>query len=333
MNKYNLKVLAAVAVLLVAILIALQFGGQESGTNGKLLYPDLKSKINNITSLTVTRAGPENPVEIRKDADSWVVASRDNYPLDIAKLRQLLLQIADAKIVERKTSNPDLYAQLGVQDPAIEGSTGVRLKLSGDDVDYDLIIGSVAQGSFRYVRVADEAQSWLIDRNADIPDTPGAWLVRNIVDIKSADIHSASISHPDGEEIRISKESVDATDFDVANIPEGRELSYATVANGIAGVLNALTLDDVRKGDAFDATATSTTFETFDGTRIVVRTEKTGDNSWITLQAFATGDAADASDSVASINARVSGWQFKIPDYKASQLTRRWKDLLKAEDG
>jgi hypothetical protein len=328
MNKNNLKILAAMSVALVLILAALQFSKDDSASSGSLLFPQLKSEINDITSLTITRAGDENATVIRKESDNWIIASRDNYPADIAKLRTLLLALADAKMIEQKTSDPERYGQLGVADPGIESSKGTRLELAGGDVAYSLVIGNMAQTGYRYVRISEDPQSWLIDKNPDLPGSPGEWLRKDIIDIKATDIQSVTISHPDDEEIRISKESAEETDFAVADIPNGRELSYATVANGIAGVLNSLSLDDVRNDTAMSADSVRTTFDTFDGVRIVIRTEQADDESWITLKA----SAVDAEvSSVEIINARVEGWQFKIAEYKANQLTRRWEDILKAE--
>lgn len=323
MTGKNLKVLAAIAIALIALVTVMQFPDDNSISNGDLLFPGLKADINSIDRVTVTRAGDGGVTEISKQSDAWVIASRDGYPVSVGTLRQLLLQLADAKLIEQKTSNPDRYSQLGVDGPDNEGSKGLKLTISGPDVNYELIVGNVAQPGYRYVRIADESQSWLIDKDPEVPDSVGDWLVKDIVDIKSADIRSVAIRHADGEEIRISKETAESTDFDVVDIPDGRELSYATVANGIAGVLSALTLDDVRKDTGSGAKTVTTTFEKFDGMSIDVVTEKTDDESWITVQASG-GDSADAYD-------RLQGWQFRIPQYKANQLTRRWEDILKAE--
>lgn len=39
-------------------------------------------------------------------------------------------------------------------------------------------------------------------------------------------------------------------------------------------------------------------------------------------------ETPDPAEQAETINARVSGWEYRIPPYKASQLTRRWEDLL-----
>lgn len=329
MNRNSLRILATISLALILILFALQLDDNESSTSGDLLLPQLKAQINDIGSVTLTRSGEDGATVIARRNDTWVIASRDDYPADIGKLRELLLALADAKIVERKTANPDFYDQLGLRDPAIEGSEGTRIELHGADHAYDLIVGKVAQAGFRYARVGEDPQSWLIDKNPVIPGSTGEWLLREIIDIEAADIRSITIGHPDGEEILINKESAEVSDFEVSNIPDGRELSYATVTNSITGVLAALTLDDVRKAQDMSPDAVITTFETFAGSRIVVSTEKSDEESWITLDA---SSIEEDIESVAALNARVAGWQFKIPQYKANQLTRRWDDILKAED-
>ena len=66
----------------------------------------------------------------------------------------------------------------------------------------------------------------------------------------------------------------------------------------------------------------------FEGARIEVRTESSDDESWISITASSTDEELE---SISTLNDRVAGWQFRIPQYKANQLTRRWDDILQAE--
>ena len=77
-----------------------------------------------------------------------------------------------------------------------------------------------------------------------------------------------------------------------------------------------------------DGDAIVTEFQTFDGITIVASTIRTGDESWV---AFSVTAEEEGGEEAAAIAARVEGWEFRIADYKANLLTRRWEDILKAE--
>lgn len=327
MNKSTPKILAIAVVLLVAILFAVDLSGnRNSGSGGDVLYPELKSRINDVREIGVTRAGEGNSLTIAREENGWVVRERDGYAADVGKIRDVLLQVADARIIERKTSNPERYHALGVQAPGEEDSAGVALSIAGDGFGYTLIVGKTAQTDYRYVRRADAAQGLLIDRDPEIPDANGDWLRPEIVDIDAAEIKAVTITHADGESIRVAKESEDDSAYVVADIPPGRELSYPNVAGGMGGVLAALTLEDVRKSEPLEQVVT-TVFETFDGLQVTVRSQQTDADAWIELSA----DMGD-DERAATINDRVSGWQYKVASYKANLLMRRWEDILKAPD-
>jgi hypothetical protein len=191
------------------------------------------------------------------------------------------------------------------------------------DVSHAVIFGTTAQGDYRYARVAGEDQSWLIDQNPDIPATVGSWLESDIIDIDASRIKAVSVLHPDGEAIQIDKFAEEDTDFRVTDIPDGRELSYSTVANGIGGALNDLDLDDVRAALPAEE-AVTTEFRTFDGLTIVARTIRVDDENWISFEL----SGAD-SEEATKLRSRIDGWQYKVADYKANLLTRRWEDILK----
>ncbi|MDH3531855.1 MAG: DUF4340 domain-containing protein, partial [Gammaproteobacteria bacterium] len=209
------------------------------------------------------------------------------------------------------------------------------------------ILGDSAQRDFRYARLPDQATSYLIDKNPTVPDSVGDWLLPDIIDISAERVRKVSILHADGDSIVIEKGARDLTDFAVLDVPEDRELSYATVGNGVAGALSQLKLDDVRaRRDA--AAATTTVFETWDGLEITAAVTSDEGASWVAFaigtvpvvpsaeatadDAAGAGEPAKVDDEANELNERLSAWQFRLPDYKKNLLLRRWDDILKAVD-
>lgn len=330
MNLRNVKILVIVVAMLVAALLVLD-QGRNSGTVNARLLPELKSRINDVTAVVIRKG--DTTITVAKTGDNWSVRERSNYTADIGTLRQLLLALAEAKVLELKTSNPEKYHLLGVNDPADDDSTSVEITIHGNGVEQVLILGRTVQSNYRYARVAGETQSVLIDKNPDVPDDAGGWLLQTILDISADQIQQITITHADGEEIRIEKESQEAGDFQVMNIPDGRELSYPSVANGIGGALGNLTLSDVRAAAASKKHPdVLTTFQTFDGLTIEIATNREEEMSWLSVSAStdAANDDTGAGDEAARINERVSGWLYAVSDYKANLLKRRFEDILKA---
>ncbi len=351
MNKSTVRNLAIVLFALVAIVIGLEMSERGGApVSGGLLVPGLKERINDVGSVTIDAPGDE-ATAISVASGTWAVSSRADYPADIGKIRELLLGLADARILEEKTSDPERYEALGVRDPDTAGSRGVRLTVAGDDFEYAVIVGDTNQGSNRYVRLAGQATSLLVDQPLTLPDAPGGWLRTDLVDIAADKVRRASIRHADGETIELLK-SAENAEFEVQDIPDGRELSYSTVANGIGGALSGLRLDDVRRAQAEEASSRAE-FETFDGLLISVQVFDAANDDetdedvpvWVALNVQAVEIPADESgteetagevtEEAAPADAadydRLLGWQFRIPDFKVNQLARRWEDILKAE--
>ncbi len=354
MSARTLKILGVAVVVLFAAVFLLDRQQNSGGKANELLFPDLKTQLDAVTGVTVTDADSE--VTLAREGERWIVPGKGGYEANTAVLRDLLVAIAEARKVEQKTSNSEYYDRLGVLPPDEEGSSGILVETAGPGAAaVSLILGEAVQREYRYARIPDEAQSWLIDRNPDIPDDAGGWLVPEIVDIPSSRIRSVSITHGDGEAINLYKTSEDAVNFEFEQVPEGRELSYPSVGNSIATAVGGLELEDVRpagEGEAPEGAATATTvYTTFDGLQLTVDSTTANDETWIGLEARVVPmEAEDASETdpgaeqtegtttpdpaeqADTINARVAAWEYRIPQYKANQLTRRWEDLLTAQE-
>ena len=177
MNRKTIRTLIAIVVALALLLVVLQ--GTETdrmATAERLLFPGFKSLANDIENIAIQRPGDDEAVAIHRIDNRWTVPVRDDYTADVGKLRELIIALADARIVEEKTSNPEYYNKLGVDDPA-QGGKGTRVTASGAGFSYTLILGDRAQGDFRYSRIDGEEMSFLIDQNPEIPVSASDWLL------------------------------------------------------------------------------------------------------------------------------------------------------------
>lgn len=301
MTRRTIQLLAALVVGLVLLLVVLEESDHSETPESRLLLPDLDAHANSADTVLILQASEQGNATLHRVDDRWTVEERDGYPADTAKLRSLMVALVGATIVEQKTSNPELYGKLGVDDPG-DGGSGAKVTVSGDSFSETVILGKAAQRDFRYARVADQAPSYLIDKNPEIPKKVGDWLSPDIVDVPSDRIRHVSITHADGETIVVDKDSKDLTDFSVLEVPAGKELSYASVGNGIAAVLAKLKLEDARA--AVEAPAeTTVVFDTWNGLRVTAVVTPEGETSWAAFSAEAVpveGAATPAPDGAVS---------------------------------
>lgn len=341
-----------VIALLVAlvVLVALATLGRDPGTPpptaGQVFLPDLAGALAEVDRVAIVKANGETVATLEKGAESWVVANKHGYAANVAKLSQALSTLGESKILEQKTANPSLYDRLGVEDVtgANAAGLGVTVTAGGREVA-NVLLGNAEGARYRYVRRAGEAQSYLIDKNPDFPRVAAQWLDSQIVDVRGDRVEEVTITHADGEVVRISKASAELTNYDVANVPNGRELLYPGVANVIGNGLRELSLEDVEPAGAAAAQPTVVEYRTFDGLVVRITGTKTDDASWIALHAraepseaapppaaegaAAATPAADPAAEAERINAKVGAWRYKIATFQYDQMTRRMSDLLK----
>ncbi len=342
--------LAALAVLGV---LAVLSGGPEpdrDAARGAPLLEGLAAALNDIHEVRLTSAGNTVVATLRREDGRWQVVERDHYPADVGRLRSLLLQLAEARLIEEKTADPAFYDRLAVSDVAGPDARGMQVDLRAGERRWRVILGDPgpAGGDTRYARRAGEATSWLVGGQLDPGRDTGTWLDQTVLDIEPGRIHAVTLTHPGQRPLRLARASREVTDFTVADIPTGRSLRYATIANGIGAVPAALTLEDVQPRDSLPADPGKpivARFETFDGLVVEFSGWPVADGVRFTVLASvddalarrhapdggaeaspAPGEAAAAE--AARINERVAGWVYTLPAWKTEQLTRRMADLL-----
>ena len=367
MNARTLGILVAAAAILALLAILGQGRGGNSRIAGEsagtLVLPGLGEELEEIREILVSGQGRETLASITRTETGWVVADMDGYPADTSRVNALLIALAEARVVEEKTANPEFHSRLGVESIDTQDAAGIELELVPESGSpYSIVLGDPYGNGQRYVRLADENLSLLIDRSPDVARSAADWVSAGIIDIAGTRVQRVEIAHADGERLVVSKATREDPNFAVENVPDGRELQYASIANVTGNALQGLRLEEVAGAgsDAITQTPLAVSeFWTFDGLVITVTaTDGGGDEPWLTFgaryevdQALAfssapsesvsdTFDNADGGEQnenaiveAEAINARLSAWRYRIPSFKYTQLTRRMEDLLRAETG
>jgi len=289
---------------------------------GLKLYPDLAAQLNDVTAVRIYGAGDKQVVGIEKAAAGWTVAERAGYPADVGRVRELLLALAKAKTIEKKTAIATKLPALGLEDLTAPAATGKRLELTGTPQPVSLIIGKSPDDHSSFVRRAGEAQSWQVDVALHAESDPRHWVQSKVLEVPQTRVQAVETQLTGGPAWSVAKGAATDAEFAVSGLPKGRELSGPTAASELASSLAALDVDDVRAASTpAPPAAAVTTLRTFDG--LVVRIEgfTEGDRHFVRVTPSATTAATAAVPAeVTAIEHLTRGYDLEIPAYKYSTL-------------
>ena len=153
---------AAVVVLCGALYLGSRRNGTERSTAGAVFIPGLSTELGTVSEIDLRKGSPTPGVTLRRAGDQWTLAQRAGYPADASKVRKLLLSLADAKIVEEKTSDPANFSIIGVNDPSEPGAAGTDITVIAKDGKHGVIVGKpIGEGNF--ARRGGENHSYTIE--------------------------------------------------------------------------------------------------------------------------------------------------------------------------
>ena len=359
------KALLTLIFVTVAIAVAAVMAGKDTSDvagAGDPLFPALLDNINDIT--TVVGVGAGESFTLVRDGGRWVVSEKQGFPADQVKARQLILGAARLKRIEPKTSNPDLYEKIGLDDIRAEDGNAVQysFKNAAGDTLAEIIIGNSRLGradpqtNEYFVREPAVAQSWLVQ--GKLPDAIGVieWLDSSVLSIERDRVRQVTVQHPDGAVMTVVKKKPSQQTFDLLDVPEDAELESKWKLSDLGRSLASLDMADVMPASEASVPDDGLKVEmtTFDGLRVMLRSVKDGDRTLARIQAFfdeslvapeflpdgeqAEGEsefllAADAvREEVTRLNNDWQKWVYVVPEYRANYMSVRKEEMIKAPE-
>ena len=358
------RTLSILTVVTLLVIVAAVFFAREKQdgipSGGALLFPDLKARLNEVKEISIQ--SKDARVTVTRQETFWGVNEKHGYRAAMDKVRGFLIGLAELTILEPKTSNPELYGKLGLQELDAEGSGSTLLTVRGTEgaALVTLLVGNrrlSRAGSSQdelYVRQPQEPQTWLVLGRLKPDAAPDQWLDEQILNLDSQRVQQVTVTHPGGEILTVRREDPIATDYQVVGLPEqATGLSKFTV-NNIADTIAHLPLDDVQPLSDAKLPAeggVQAVLETFDGLRVTLRIIEKGGTHYTTVRAEfdrtlvrdreeppeeQKDEAAfpvrlksleEAQEEVKQLNQNLAGWAFVIPSFRAEAIAKTKRDL------
>ena len=352
------RFIALTVAALLVISAALVFSTRRNSppdVHGAALLPALAGELDTVSSLSVLKGSATPTVTVHKQGEQWTVAERANYPADASKVRKLLLTLSDAKIREEKTSNPDSYAIIGVEDASKAGATGAQIDLTAKSGKLGVIVGKPA-GQGNFVRRPAEKVSYVAEPGISFEAEPRFWIDTRLMDIASDKIQSIEYRSAAGPGYLVRRITEPApkppeakapapaagsapastpasapavasaapalppiSKFVLEGVPAGRQAADPQTLAPSANFLSSLADDDVGAAGDIDFSKPSIVNVTLtDGGVITLTGTVVGDKRWIQV----------AAPKDASLSAKTNGRAFEIAAYRFDGIFRPLEQLL-----
>ncbi len=328
----RLATLTGVVLLATAVMYNLRSQSGDQDYIGALWLENLD--INAVTRIDVTGPGNMPQVSLERRPEGWGVVQRQHYPANVGIIRSLLLDLSEAKFLERKTGDPGQHARLGLGRIEQLEAVGQQVTLHTAEGPRPVRIGMNPDGrSATYVRNADDDQGWLVDRTFTIPNEPRRWLDPELLDIGMERIRRMEVVHPDGERIegQRAEQSADVK-FTVLNLPEDAVLKSEYALSRMASAITSLSLEDVMpaaQAAAYLEDAARAWYEIDSGYRLEARLFAVDVERYARFTVHLGEDMSDEDRARASLLARhLEGWAFRIPSFAHDSMALRWADIL-----
>jgi Domain of unknown function (DUF4340) len=316
MSARMLGILVAVLVVLGGVALWLQRveRASEAPAESMLGQPLLRG-LHGADIATIRITAPDVKLTLRRDGARWVVAERDDFPADLAKVRDFVVQALALKVGQSDPIGAADRARLQLDEPSAAKGGGTLVEFAGADGKplASMIVGGkyfkhtpdnpkTAKVDGRFVlRPAAKDTAIIVADPLEQAVADGAqWIDRHA--LAADDPVSIDVRHADGDHWRLERGADASGPWKLLDAKPGEKLSETTVLS-VAAAAGGLDIADVIAKDperaAKDlAKPTVVTIVSRDGLTYTLEIGARADRNYYAVAAI-KGDLANARKPVA----------------------------------
>ena len=349
MSDKKLTVLGIIAVIAAALAVMQSRMNQQTASVEFGRSPLIAGlNIEAVSAIKVTSQNGSQTVTLSQQGGQFVVADKDNYPADVAKINLLISNCLDIRVAEKITSNPANHADLKVTPETAEYMVAF-LDSTGEPIVTLVLSPSDDESGTSHGRLLKSDDVYLIQNRIYFNVSPMQYIDAELVDIRREDVNSVAVKNPEGNYLLKAGQGNDEVVLE--DMPEGKQFK-GTDYKTVFGALAALRFEDVqaeknapadlefnynyigklkdlkvyklslaKKDDAVYAKVSATYLDSTPVEKTVGEVESDEELKKKEQKLLAI-------DAVKEFTARHKGWIYKIPAYKADNLIKPLSELI-----
>ena len=262
------------------------------------------------------------------------------YPVRLEPIRTIITGLATLTYEETKTSDPERYNDLELDDPSEKVGAGrqVTLNADGDPVaslivgDLDLTVGGRRGGMF--ARLPNDPQTWLLRGAVDLPSSRGDLFDAQLLGWNSNDIAAMTVSTTQPSATLSFTSTEAGAPLNPVDLPANQQTDNEKVL-ALGALVNNLRFGDVRKATAGTAIDGTVSYETRNGVRLTIDRLSLADGEsaeserWVRLSVSAAEQADETGrQQVAQLASKVDGYEFTLYDSTYTTISQGPADLI-----
>ena len=209
-------------------------------------------------SPTITIKQGAKSIVLERKGEEWSLKNSGGYPVPADRVRALLVKLASAELVDRKTRNPERHALLELEDPAGKDAKSRQVidrRRAGQAARRDHRRQAQRRAARhrqgRHLRASPgEKDTWLVSGELDPNPAVNQWVDTTIFEAEIAKVARVRIDAPGAPQLGVDREAgkpANKDGYKLVGMPEGKKLKYEYALEDIVNAFARVELEDVRK--------------------------------------------------------------------------------------